>query len=561
MQRRLAYLLLLGTVALLAVLPSPSPAYVEVAHSLGQVVQLSSNIMLLRVEKVDKEKNMILYRKVRDLKGTHPTEVIKHNIGRGGFHPREWQYPMEWAEVGKTAVFFHNGGASETCIGTYWYQAYAGGEWWNMSHGEPFLLRSFAGNVEKLAAAVTDILAGKEVVVPCMVDGNKEDLHLRRARIQRLRASLKLQDYNPKRDFVGWGGEDFRLLAGMPGFSHISSLPRVDPEARGVSCLDIDGDGKPDVCLVGGGRLALLQNGGESLVEMSLPGLTSGVRAAAWADSNGDGKPDLLVATMFGPRLFTNLGKLSFRDDTALLPKEEGYDLTAVAWVDADGDGKTDVLLANGFHGLRLYRNTGRPERPFEDASAAVSLPPPGPRSASLLVADVDGDGRADFLLGGRLFRNTGRGFAEVEGSGLAVPPGSSPAFGDYDGDGRPDLFVPHPDGGGRLFHNEGQGRFRDVSDTAGDLAKRFGHAVCAARGDFDRDGKPDLLVGCLRGPNRLFRNRGDGTFEEITEAVGLNQRIFNSRAVAFLDQNGDKVLDVVFVNEGQEPCLLLGRK
>src|SRR5262249_14868218 len=161
--------------------------------------------------------------------------VVKHNIGRGGFHPREWQYCMDWAEPGKMAVFFHNGSASETCIGTYWYQAYPGGEWGSMSHGEPFLLRSLAGNVDKLAAAVTEILAGREVVVPCMVDGNKDDLHLRRAKTQRLRASLKLQDYNPKRDFAGWGGEDFRRLHGMPGFTHLATLPRVDPDAQAIS--------------------------------------------------------------------------------------------------------------------------------------------------------------------------------------------------------------------------------------------------------------------------------------------------------------------------------------
>src|SRR5947209_6804233 len=169
----------------------PAYAYVEAPHSLGLVVQLSTNIMVLRIEKVDKQNNLIIYRKVRDLKGKHPTDVIKHNIGRGGFHPREWQYPMEWAEVGKTAVFFHNGGASETCIGSYWYQAYAGGEWWNLSHGEPFLLRSYCGNIEKLAAACDQIVANREVIVPCMIDGNKDDLHLRRAKIQRLKASLK----------------------------------------------------------------------------------------------------------------------------------------------------------------------------------------------------------------------------------------------------------------------------------------------------------------------------------------------------------------------------------
>src|SRR5207244_5695292 len=124
---------------------------------------------------------------------------------------------------------------------------------------EPFLLRSFAGNVDKLAAAVADIVAGKEVVVSCMVDGNKDDLHLRRARIQRLRASLKLLDYNPKRDFVGWGGEDFRRIAGMPGFTHLSTIGRADPDAQAMSSLDFSGDGKPAPSIVGAARVAILQ--------------------------------------------------------------------------------------------------------------------------------------------------------------------------------------------------------------------------------------------------------------------------------------------------------------
>src|SRR5262245_16613602 len=303
-------------------------AYVEAPHSLGQICQLSTHIMVLQVDRVDKEQNLILFRKVQDLKGKHPTDTIKHHIGRGGFNPREWQYPMEWAEPGKMAIFFHNGGASETCIGNYWYQCGAGGEWWNMTHGEPFLLRSFCGKPEKLAAAVAEIMAGREVVVPAMVDGNKEDLHLRRGRIQRLRASLKLQDYNAKRDFVGWGGEDFRRLLGMPGFTHYSALSRVDPDARAISIADFNGDGKPDLCLIGAGRVVLLVNGGEAMNEITLPG-ASGSRAAVWADYNGDGKPDLLLATLAGPKLYTNLGGGAFRDDTSLLPQEPYYDLTA----------------------------------------------------------------------------------------------------------------------------------------------------------------------------------------------------------------------------------------
>src|SRR6266542_2985455 len=365
-------------------------AYVEAPHSFGQVINLSTNVLLMRVEKVDKEKRLIIYRKVRDLKGKHPTDIIRHNLGAtNGFHEREWKYPMQWAEVGKTAVFFHNGGASETCIGTYWYQAYNGGDWWTFSHGEPFLLRSYCGKVEKLASLVTEVLNGKEVIAPCMIDGNKDDLHLRRAKIQRLRVSLKLNDYNVKRDFVGWGDEDFRRLSGLPGFTHYSALTRVDPEAQAISSVDVNGDGKPDLCLVGATKVTLLQNDGESLGETSLP-FAGGCRAAVWADYNGDGKPDLLLATAEGPKLYTNTGD-GFRDDSHLLPKELCYNLTAAAWIDYDGDGRPDILLGNGFHGLRLYRNTGGK---FEDVSDKVGLGASGLGSTvkgdTLTVCDVD---------------------------------------------------------------------------------------------------------------------------------------------------------------------------
>jgi hypothetical protein len=578
--RRLAVLGLTLAVLLLSTAIQPASGYVEAPMSLGSVIAQSTNVMLVQVQAVDRTKNLIIYRKIRDIKGVHNGDVIKHNIGQGGLRANEWKPQMDWAEPGKLAVFFHNGGASETCIGSWWYQAYAGGEWWNHSHGEPYLLRSFTGSPEKLAGVVAEILAGREVIVPCMVDGNKEDLHNRRGKIQRIKASLKIQDYNPKRDFVGWGGEDFRRLNGMPGFTHYSGLSRVDPDAQAISCVDINGDGKPDLCFVGAGKIALLQNGGDSLNDVVVPG-AGGCRAAVWADYNGDGKPDLLLATSAGPKLFTNLGG-SFRDDSNLLPLEPYYTLTAAAWIDFDGDGLPDILLANGYHGLRLYKNLGvKPAakanqkaavpKAFADVSTQVGFGPggigAGVKGDTLTIADVNGDGRPDFLYGagnGMLILHTRSGngetrFREVKDSGISYQTGKvGPVFGDFDGDGNLDLFVPQK-GHCKLFHGNGKGRFLDVTDKTGALAQPIGWATSAAWGDVDNDGRLDLVVGCLRGPNRFFRNKGDGTFEDATSAIGLDQRIFNTQAVCLVDLNGDGMLDMIFNNEGQESSVLLG--
>ena len=180
-----------------------------------------------------------------------------------------------------------------------------------------------------------------------------------------------------------------------------------------------------------------------------------------------------------------------------------------------------------------------------------------------MTICDVNGDGRPDFLYGtgtGVLVLNTPKGFVEAKDSGIKYQPGKiGPVFADFDNSGRMGLFVPQLDGKLKLFKNDGKGHFTDVTAKAGDLAKFDGMATSAAWGDLDNDGHLDLVVGCLRGPNRFFRNNGDGTFTDQTEAIGLHQRIFNTQGVCLVDLNNDGVLDMVFNNEGQDSCVLLG--
>jgi hypothetical protein len=551
--------------AVLFAFASPARAYIEAPMTIGDVITQSNMITILRVQKVDKSKNLIVYEKVEDIRGKFPTPLGRH-VCTGQLREGETKTVLDWAEPGKIAIFFAKDGACECCIDNYWYQIYKNGEdLYGMSHGEPFLLRSYAGKAERLAPLVRSIIEGREVVVPAMED-NKELLHKRAGKIMRLKASLKIMTYDPKREFVGWGGEDIRRIAGGVGFSHIGPLSKIDAEARHVSCIDFDGDGKLDVCIVSTSAVRLFQNQGESYSEVTLPGLKGGARSAAWGDYNGDGKPDLLFATADGPKLFTNLGGGQFRDDSSLLPRSAAG-ATAAVWIDADGDGKPDILVATAFNGLRLFRNDPA-AKTFIDVSTEWGLGPNGlageARGETLAVADVDGDGRPDFLFGagtGMLFVNTGKRFELKADSGLSFDTSRcGPTFFDFDGDGHPDLFVPQ-NGKCKLYRNDGKGHFTDIIDQCGDLAKPIPGATCAAWGDFNNDGHPDLFVGCLRGANRYFENAGNDKFIDKTDEIGLTMRVFNSQAIAVADLNGDGKLDLVMANEGQEAAILFGNK
>jgi hypothetical protein len=125
---------------------------------------------------------------------------------------------------------------------------------------------------------------------------------------------------------------------------------------------------------------------------------------------------------------------------------------------------------------------------------------------------------------------------------------GSGVAFVDYDNDGLPDIFVVSGKGGSnRLYHNDGNDRFTDVTEKMGLTSDGWGQGVCA--GDYDNDGYTDLFV-TYWGQNRLYRNIGGKRFEDVTAAAHLTQdRTRYNTGCAFFDYDNDGRLDLFVAN------------
>ena len=239
----------------------------------------------------------------------------------------------------------------------------------------------------------------------------------------------------------------------------------------------------------------------------------------------------------------------------------------------------TDVTAATG---IRFVHNSGRAGRKWL----------PETLGSGVAFFDADADGWSDLFfvnsrdwqLGTRrslpaLYRNNqGVDVTDITaGSGLdVVTYGIGVAAGDYDNDGRTDLYVTSLDGD-RLFHNEGGGKFREVSKAAGIANASFG--TSAAWVDYDRDGRLDLFVanyvqwtgkadlGCsLDGAtksyctpesypgtsSKLYRNLGGGRFEDASQKAGIADPTSKSLGIAILDFDGDGWPDLFVANDTQ---------
>lgn len=344
--------------------------------------------------------------------------------------------------------------------------------------------------------------------------------------------------------------------------------------ASSATVGDYDNDGDEDVYITFWGSNVLYRNGGDGTFDdvtqasgLSEPDVRWGA-GATFLDYDRDGLLDLFVANY-----------LHF--DPATTPsKGSGANCT---W--------KGVPVNCGPRGLppgrhSLYRNRG--DGTFEDVTAAAGIDRTDPGyGMTAVAADLDGDGWVDLYLAcdgtpSLLFRNLGDGTFHEEGleRGVALSEdafeqaGMGVGIGDYDLDGDLDLFKTHfSDDTNVLYRNDGSGVFDDETVEAGlGVETRF-VGWGAAIADLDNDGMPDLtyVTGSVypeveaklphypyETPNVVFRNLGDGRFEELIDEAGPGLAAArSSRGAAFGDYDNDGDLDILVVNMNAAPSLL----
>ena len=435
--------------------------------------------------------------------------------------------------------------------------------------------------------------------------------------------------------------EDAAARAGLVHVVRNSESARryqVEPMIAGVALLDFDGDGRLDVYLCNGATLPGLEKADRSYSNRlynNRPGLVfedvtehAGLAGAGYsmgvasADYDNDGWPDLYVTGVNRNTLYRNRHDGTFEDATATAGVAGVLSGHGKAWsvgagfFDYDVDGDLDLFVVNycawspaaekacgaSKEGYRtychpdlyeplpnlLYRNDGSGR--FSDVSAPSGIAAHLGKGMGLAFADYDGDGWPDVFVANDakrnfLFRNRRDGTFEETAlyagvgyvdAGRAVS-GMGADFRDYDGDGRPDIFMTalsnetFP-----LFRNEGNGMFRDETFASGLGGQSLPWAGWSAgMVDLDADGWLDLFVAAghvqpneelyssrsSRQPNRVFRNLGDGTFRDVARDCGVDfQQAGLHRGAAFGDLDGDGRIDAVVTRLNQPVELFLNR-
>ena len=326
---------------------------------------------------------------------------------------------------------------------------------------------------------------------------------------------------------------DVTAQAGLEPFRHRSGTPDkpyiFEVTGSGVAVTDFDGDGLVDIYLVNAGSFDVdrrqLTGAASALFRNSGDGTFRDIAAAAdvengrWGqgvcagDFDNDGRQDLYVTNIGPNRLYKSRGDGTFADVAPAAGVAHDSWSTGCAFGDYDMDGWLDLFVA-GYVSLDF-----------------ANLPPaPPPRAATAAGASPPARGG---------------------GMGAAYSPGATLCL--YRGE--PVMCGPRglKGVGDRLFRNKGDGTFEDVSRAAGvaDDKRLFGLGVAWL--DIDDDGRPDLLVANDSGPNYVYRNRGDGTFADVSypsgAALDANGREQAHMGVAVGDYDNDGRNDIHITN------------
>lgn len=368
---------------------------------------------------------------------------------------------------------------------------------------------------------------------------------------------------------VAQDSEMFREI----GWDHNVDPQQVVTDAGGL--VDINNDGWIDIypgsqfCLNNGAIDGVFQ----PFTHLEAPGVWGECR---FADFNNDGFTDFYSTTQVYAHdfLFKNNGDSTFTDVTdslGIIYSATKFTLPC-AWADFDNDGWVDLLVGSNISseagsGIFLWKN----EAGQRFVNVADQLHVNVPSSwHGLVCADIDNDGDQDFFItggrnGDKLFRNDGTKFVDISaitkitGTGI-LGHSRSGTWGDYNNDGRLDLFVCDDEKKNRLYRNEGENVWPEVAaelhvDNFDPLGWGLDASATAVWGDVDNDGDLDLLV-CSQGgeydvqsENRLYRNDGPAGFVEIGNSIEAfpdrGQTHYNA-AMGDIDNDGDLDLYIV---------------
>jgi len=320
-------------------------------------------------------------------------------------------------------------------------------------------------------------------------------------------------------------------------------LTLLHSTGAGCAWFDYDDDGRPDAFLVNGAPGAgnrLFRNlGAGRFADVTGPAGVTGAgfgMGCAVGDYDGDGHIDLYVTNQGRNELFRNRGDGTFEETAARAGVAvEGWSIGA-AFLDADGDGDLDLYVARYVRWGPPY-----PELCGEPGVLGSCTPRSYPSEPDLFFENLGGGRFAD--------RTAGWGVADPGGRGMGVLPG------DFDGDGRPDLYVANDTTANYLWRNRGGRRFEEAAARLGAALGPDGRGEagmgCDAA-DFDGDGRWDLLVGNFqREMDALYHALPDGSYAHVSAATGLGRPSAETLTfgVAFADVDNDGRPDTLAVN------------